>query len=389
MQYGKLRIIISGGGTGGHIFPAISIANSLRELNPDNEILFVGAEGKMEMEKVPAAGYRIVGLPIVGLQRQLNLRNIVNDLQAPFKVLSSLRKASRLLDEFRPDIAIGVGGYASAPLLWAAQKKGIPCLIQEQNGFAGLTNKILGKKVDRICVAYEGMEKFFPKDKIIMTGNPIRREMMTPPTPEMVREGLSYYRLDPSKKHLFIVGGSLGSGTLNSATRRWIENGCPQGEGVEVIWQCGKYYKAGVDSFMENERKKEGAGERLSSIQHSDFISRMDLAYAVADLVVSRSGASTVSELCAVHKPALFVPSPNVAEDHQTHNAMALVNKDAAMIVKDAEAEEKLFPEALSALHDEKRLSTMRENIARLALPDAGRTIAMEAYKVLGERKKL
>jgi len=379
MEYKKLRIIISGGGTGGHIFPAISIANKLKELNPESEILFVGAEGKMEMEKVPAAGYKIVGLPIVGLQRQLNLKNLVNDIQVPFKVLSSVRKAGKIIDEFKPDIAIGVGGYASAPLLWAAQRRGIPCLIQEQNGFAGLTNKILGKKAGCICVAYEGMERFFPADRIVLSGNPIRSDIV-PADTAMVMQGIDFYGLDATKDHIFIVGGSLGSGTLNRAMKKWISDGCPGGEGVEIIWQCGKYYKAGIDAFMAEQK---AAGKDLSAIRYTDFIGRMDLAYAVADVVISRSGASTVSELCAAHKAAIFVPSPNVAEDHQTHNAMALVRKDAALIVKDADAVEKLMPTALELVHNEEKILSLEKHIAELALRDAAQTIADEAYKLV------
>lgn len=379
MEYKKLRIIISGGGTGGHIFPAISIANKLKELNPESEILFVGAEGKMEMEKVPAAGYKIVGLPIVGLQRQLNLKNLVNDIQVPFKVLSSVRKAGKIIDGFKPDIAIGVGGYASAPLLWAAQRRGIPCLIQEQNGFAGLTNKILGKKAGCICVAYEGMERFFPADRIVLSGNPIRSDIV-PADTAMVMQGIDFYGLDATKDHIFIVGGSLGSGTLNRAMKKWISDGCPGGEGVEIIWQCGKYYKAGIDAFMAEQK---AAGKDLSAIRYTDFIGRMDLAYAVADVVISRSGASTVSELCAAHKAAIFVPSPNVAEDHQTHNAMALVRKDAALIVKDAEAVEKLMPTALELIHNEEKILSLEKHIAELALRDAAQTIADEAYKLV------
>ena len=375
MEYKPLRIIISGGGTGGHIFPAVSIANKLRELCPENEILFVGAIGKMEMEKVPAAGYKIIGLPIVGLQRQLTLRNIINDLKVPFKVLSSLRKAKRIIREFKPDIAIGVGAYASAPLLKAATRLGIPALIQEQNGFAGMTNKMLGEKVQRICVAYEGMERFFPADKIVMSGNPIRKEVSTPPTPAMRAEAMEFYGLDPRKKHLFIVGGSLGSGTLNKAMRAWIEAGCPGGEDVEVIWQCGKYYKAGVDEFM--------AAHSAPSVRHYDFIQRMDLAFAAADVVVSRSGASTVSEICAMGKACIFVPSPNVAEDHQTHNAMALVRKDAALIVKDAEAAEKLLPTALGLLADPERTASLGANAEKMALRDAAQVICDEVYKLV------
>lgn len=376
-QYKPIRAIISGGGTGGHIFPAISIAGKLKELCPESEILFVGAEGKMEMEKVPAAGYKIVGLPIVGLQRQLNWKNIVNDIQVPFKLLSSSRKARRIVKEFKPDIAIGVGGYASAPLLRAASSMKIPCLIQEQNGFAGLTNKMLGKRVQSICVAYEGMEKFFPAEKIVLTGNPIRADLTKPATPEMRAEAMGFYGLNPEKKHLLIVGGSLGSGTLNKSMKEWIAAGCPGGEDVEVFWQCGKYYKAGIDAFM--------AEHPAPQVHHTDFIARMDLAYAAADVVISRSGASTVSELCALGKAVVFVPSPNVAEDHQTHNAMALVRKDAALIVKDAEAPEKLLPTALELLSDDAKRAQLEKNILALALVDAAQTIADEAYKIIGK----
>lgn len=382
MSNKALRIIISGGGTGGHIFPAISIAKKMKELNPDSEILFVGAEGKMEMEKVPAAGFKIIGLPIVGLQRQLNLHNIINDLKAPFKVLYSIRKAGKIIREFKPDIAIGVGGYASAPLLWAAERQGIPTLIQEQNGFAGLTNKILGKKAGRICVAYEGMDKFFPADKIVLTGNPIRKEIV-PATAEMKEEGLKYYGLNAGKRHILITGGSLGSGTLNKAVKKWIEDGCPGGNDIEILWQCGKYYKAGVDEFMKNAKALGKCGETLKFIHHIDFIGRMDLAYAVADIVIGRSGASTVSELCAAHKAAIFVPSPNVAEDHQTHNAMALVRKGAAVLVKDADAPEKLMAEAVALAADESKLKSMQLNIARLARTDAADVIAKEAYELV------
>lgn len=380
MNYKALRVIISGGGTGGHIFPAISIANKLKELNPSTQILFVGAVGKMEMEKVPAAGYEIIGLPIVGLQRQLNLKNIINDIQVPFKIVASIRKAGRLIDDFRPDIAIGVGGYASAPLLYAAQRKKIPTLIQEQNGFAGLTNKILGKKAGCICVAYEGMERFFPADRIVMSGNPIRKEIV-PATPESKAEGIKYYGLDPAKKHIFIVGGSLGSRTLNNSMKKWISEGCPEGDGIEVLWQCGKYYKPQIDAFMES---KKGM-KLLADIQYSDFIKRMDLAYAAADIVISRSGASSVSELCAAHKASVLVPSPNVAEDHQTHNAMALVRKDAALLVKDAEAEEKLMAVATALVRDEGKIASFEANVAALALPDAALVIAQEAYKLIGK----
>ena len=380
-NYRKIRAIISGGGTGGHIFPAISIADQLKSMNPENELLFVGAAGRMEMEKVPAAGYRIIGLPIAVMQRQLNFKNVVNDIQLPFKLLASFRQARKIIREFRPEIVIGVGGYASAPLLWAATGMGIPALIQEQNGFAGLTNKLLGRRVQKICVAYEGMEKFFPEDKIVLSGNPIRKEVSVPPTAAMRKEAMEYYGLDPRKKHLFIVGGSLGSGTLNRAMKRWITAGCPGGDDVEVIWQCGRYYKLGVDGFMQAKREIEGLP--LGNIRHYDFIARMDLAYAAADAVVTRSGASTVSELCAMGKAAIFVQSPNVAEDHQTHNAMALVRRDAALIVKDAEAPERLMGVAMDLLAQPERIATLEANAHKMALADAAQVICEEIYGLI------
>lgn len=373
--YSKIKAIISGGGTGGHIFPALSIAAKLKELNPENEILFVGAEGRMEMEKVPAAGYRIVALPICGLQRKLSLSN----LKIPFKVIKSVSMARKLIREFKPDIAIGVGGYASAPMLWAAQRMGIPTLIQEQNGFAGLTNKILGKKAKSICVAYPGMERFFPAERIVMTGNPIRKEIV-PADEAMKAEGTAFYGLDPAKKHILIVGGSLGCRTLNEAVMRWVENGCTEGKDIQLLWQCGKYYFRTVKEFMDKEKGKYDDAD----IHYSDFIQRMDLAYATADLVVSRSGASSVSEICAAHKAVILVPSPNVAEDHQTHNAMALVKKDAGVLVKDGEAADKLMSTACELVHDGERLKAMEKNVAELALADAAMTIAGEVYRVIG-----
>ena len=378
-NYRKIKAIISGGGTGGHIFPALSIANKLKEMNPETEILFVGAEGRMEMERVPAAGYEIVGLPVAGLKRSLTLSN----LALPFKVIKSVRMAKKLIREFRPDIAIGVGGYASAPLLWAASRLGIPTLIQEQNGFAGLTYKILGKKAKAICVAYEGMERFFPADRIILTGNPFRKEIV-PATEQMKQEAMGFYNLDPARKHIFIVGGSLGSGTLNNAMKKWINEGCPGGEGLEIIWQCGKYYKPSVDAFMNEALEKGLGGDCLKYIHHSDFIKRMDLAYAAADIVISRSGASSISELCAAHKASIFVPSPNVTEDHQTHNAMALVRKDAGMIVKDSEADAKLMQTACALIENPEKIALMERNIAALAKTEAAREIVDEAYKIIG-----
>ena len=365
----KPRIIISGGGTGGHIFPALSIAGSIKELCPEADILFVGAEGKMEMERVPAAGYKIIGLPVAGLQRKLSLQN----LALPGKVAKSIRKAGDIIREFKPDVAVGVGGYASAPLLWSASRKGIPCLIQEQNSYAGLTNKILSKKAACICTAYEGMERFFPADRIILTGNPIRKEI-APATKEQRAEGYRFYGLDPDKKTLFVVGGSLGCGTLNRVMRKWVEERAA-GADYQVIWQCGKFYKSGVDAFM--------AGRNVPNLVYTDFIQRMDLAYAVADLLVSRAGAGTISELCVAGKATIFVPSPNVSEDHQTHNAMALVNKNAALMVRDMEAEAKLIDTAEGLLADPARLADLERNILKLGRKDASEVIAKEVLKLV------
>ena len=374
--YKPIRAIISGGGTGGHIFPAVSIAHKLMELNPATEILFVGAEGKMEMEKVPAEGFRIVGLPIAGFQRHFSARNLINNLALPFRVLDSVRRAKAIVKEFKPDVVVGVGGYASAPLLWAATGLKIPAVIQEQNGFAGLTNKLLGKRVQSICVAYEGMERFFPAEKIVMSGNPIRPAVSQPATPAMKAEALEAFGLDPAKKHLFVVGGSLGSGTLNRAMQHWIQDGCPDGEDLEVIWQCGKYYKKGVDSFL-------AAHPEAKGITAHDFIRRMDLAFAAADVVISRSGASTVSEICAMGKATVFVPSPNVAEDHQTHNAMALVRKDAALLVKDADALDELLPTAIGLLKSPERIARLEKNAEAMALRNAAQVICDEVYKLV------
>jgi len=376
MQYKPIRVIISGGGTGGHIFPAVSIANKLKELNPETEILFVGAEGKMEMEKVPAEGYRIVGLPMVGMQRQFSMKNLISNLTVPFRVLDSVQRAKRIVKEFKPDVAIGVGGFASAPLLWAATGMHIPAVIQEQNGFAGLTNKLLGGRVQSICVAYEDMEKFFPKEKLVMSGNPIRTAVSQPATAAMKAEALEYYHLDPAKQHIFVVGGSLGSGTLNRSMKHWIQDGCPGGENVEIIWQCGKYYKKDTDAFM-------AAHPDVKGITPFDFIARMDWAYAAADVVISRSGASTVSELCAMGKATIFVPSPNVAEDHQTHNAMALVRKDAALLVKDSDAVDELLPTALALLQSPDRIATLEKNAEKMALRNAAQIICDEVYKLI------
>ena len=330
------------------------------------------------MTKVPEAGYRIEALPIAGLQRKLSLSN----LKLPYKVIKSVVEAKRIIRSFKPDIAVGVGGYASAPLLWAAQRMGVPTLIQEQNGFAGLTNKILGKKADCICVAYSGMERFFPAEKIVMTGNPIR-SVMRPASLQTREEGLEFYRLSPEKKHLLIIGGSLGSGTLNRSVMKWISEGCQGGEKLEVLWQCGKYYKKSVDEFMKKAESEGLGGKALAGVRPMDFIGRMDLAYAVADAVVSRSGASSVSEICACGKAAIFVPSPNVAEDHQTHNAMALVKEGAGMLVKDSEAPEKLMSTACALLDDPRKIGDMGMNALKLARPDAAQSIVDEIYKNL------
>lgn len=363
-----LRVIISGGGTGGHIFPAISIANAIKELRPGAEILFVGALGRMEMERVPAAGYKIKGIPARGLKRPLySLSNI----GAAIDYIKCRSLAKKIIREFRPDLAVGVGGYASAAIVSAAAAMHIPVLLQEQNSFAGLVNKKNGTKADKICVAYDGMERFFPADKIIKTGNPIRREMVKA-TQEMKKEGYDFYNLDPSVKTLFVVGGSLGCRTLNNCMKKAIEN--KEIEGFQVIWQCGKFYKKEIDSFMESHPCK--------NVFCTDFIARMDLAYAVADIVVSRAGAGTISELCVAGKCTIFVPSPNVAEDHQTHNAMALVNKNSAEIVKDCEAQEKLMPAVKSLLSSPDRITEYEKNIITLAKPHASETIANECLKL-------
>lgn len=363
------RIIISGGGTGGHIFPALSIAESIKAITPGAEILFVGAEGRMEMERVPAAGYPIKGLPVAGLKRKLALSN----LALPFKVLKSIRMAGGIIKEFKPDVVVGVGGYASAPVLWSASHRGIPTLIQEQNSYAGLTNRIVGKRAKRICVAYEGMERFFPADRIMLTGNPIRKNIKRPTEAER-REGYEFFGLDPQKKTLFVVGGSLGSATLNSAMKRWVSEKSASSD-YQVIWQSGRYYKSGIDAFL--------ADKDVPNVKNFDFIGRMDLAFAVADVIISRAGAGTISELCVAGKATIFVPSPNVTEDHQTHNAEALVNKGAALMVRDCEAAEKLMVTAEELLNDGEKIISLEENILKLALKDAGEVIAKEVLSLI------
>lgn len=373
----KLKVILSGGGTGGHIYPAVAVAEALkRRLGDGVELLFVGAEGKMEMEKVPALGYRIEGLPVVGLQRRLTLRN----LQVPFKVAESLRKARRVIREFGADVVVGFGGYASAPVLWSAQRMGIPTLIQEQNSYAGVTNKILASRAKRICVAYEGMERFFPKDRIVMTGNPLRGRLLEQHDPAVLKaEGLTYFGLKADKPIVFVVGGSLGTRTLNNMMKANVDRITSEGK-MQVIWQTGKFYEREMTEFMQS-RSSEG-------IWRGAFIDRMDLAYAVADVVVGRSGAGTVSELCLVGKPAIFVPSPNVAEDHQTKNAMALVRKDAALLVPDSEAVTALFPVVDQLLADPVRMQRMAANIKALGIADSADRIVDELLAVVQAQKK-
>lgn len=360
-------MIISGGGTGGHIFPAIAIANEFRERHPDAEILFVGAQGRMEMTRVPEAGYKIIGLWISGLQRKLTLSNLL----FPIKLLVSYWKATHIINTFKPHAVVGTGGYASGPILLAATKRKIASVIQEQNSFAGLTNKQVAGKVSRVCVAYEGMEKYFPKEKISVTGNPVRKDILT--INEKRERAHIHFGFTESTKTLLIIGGSLGARTINESILLGIEKLIAAQ--IQVIWQTGKGY---YDLYREKLRAYD-----LKRIRVQDFVREMDLAYAVADVVVSRSGALAVSELCIAKKPCILVPSPNVAEDHQTKNAMALVEKEAALIVKDKEAMERLVDQALELIFDEKRAKKLSENIARLAKPNATRDIVNEIEKLI------
>ena len=374
-----IKVIISGGGTGGHIYPALSIAESLKRIDPTIDILFVGAEGKMEMEKVPAAGYPIIGLPVAGLQRSLNLSN----LKLPFKVLKSLSKAQQILDSFKPDVVVGVGGYASAPMLWKASANRIPCLIQEQNSYAGLTNRTLGKRVAKICVAYPGMERFFPAEKIIHTGNPIRSNIH-PYSPEERMRAIEYFQLDPGKKTILVVGGSLGCGTLNKV----MKNLAIKSKGslpYQVIWQSGKGYRDGIVDFftLNNGVIADENSRRMGNILNLDFIFNMEHALAVADIVVSRAGAGTISELCTAGKASIFVPSPVVAEDHQTHNALSLVQSDAAIMVRDDQADLLLTETMENLINDSNRIASMERNILSLAKPDAAEVIAKEILKLV------
>lgn len=362
------RIIISGGGTGGHIFPAIAIANALKKLDPTTKILFVGAKGRMEMERVPAAGYEIVGLDIQGIQR----KSILKNLALPFKLIGSVLKSMRIIHDFKPDAAVGVGGYASGPLLYAASLKKIPYLIQEQNSFAGVTNKRLGKKAQKICVAFDGMEQFFPADRIVKTGNPVRRESVD--INGKREQALKEFKLSPDKKTILVIGGSLGARTLNNSVLAHLKE--MEDAGVQIIWQTGKYY-------YEDVKQKLGNGN-AENIRLLEFLNRMDLAYAAADVIISRAGAGTIAELCIVGKPVILVPSPNVAEDHQTKNAKALVQEQACEYVADRKAVDELIDTALKLLGDENKKKKLSENIRRLALPDADEVIAKEVIHITG-----
>lgn len=365
----KMKFVISGGGTGGHIFPAVSIANAIKEMHPDADILFVGALGRMEMQRVPAAGYHIVGLPVRGLLRPLwrfgNLRILLDFLR-------SKRMVKKILKDFRPDVAIGVGGYASSATLNAAYELNIPCLIQEQNSFAGLTNRTLARKASRICVAYEGMERFFPKERILLTGNPVRQNLLNA---SLTRdEASSAFGLDPRVPTILLIGGSLGARTLNESVLGSLEQ--ISSASVQFIWQTGGYYKEHIAKELELKGKP-------ANLYVTDFISRMDQAYKAADLVVSRAGASSISELCLLGKPSILVPSPNVAEDHQTHNAMALVHRGAALYVKDSNAAHELIPLALDTVMQQDKLCSLGKNAYEMAYKDSARVIAEEAIKLV------
>lgn len=374
-----LRVIISGGGTGGHIFPAVSIANAIKELRPDAEILFVGAEGRMEMQRVPDAGYRIIGLPVAGFDRKRLWKNFA----VLIKLVRSQWKARRILKEFKPQVAVGVGGYASGPTLKMAGAMGIPTLIQEQNSYAGVTNKLLARKAGKICVAYEGMEKFFPADKIIMTGNPVRQNLLA--GKQTREEAILSFGFNPGKKTILILGGSLGARTINRTLVAALDTIRAQGD-VQFIWQTGKIYIQQVKdaiTTVTGEAIRNTQVPGIPNLYVTDFIKDMASAYTAADLVISRAGAGSISEFCLLRKPVILVPSPNVAEDHQTKNALALVNKDAAIYVKDADAMERLVPVALETVTDTGRLEALSNNIAKLALPDSAIIIAREVLKLI------
>lgn len=359
----SVNILLSGGGTGGHIYPAVAIANELKARHPEAEFLFVGANGRMEMEKIPQLGYKIVGLNISGIQRSLTLKN----LSFPFKLLQSLYRAGKILRKFRPNVVIGTGGYASGPTLYMASLKNIPSLIQEQNSYPGITNKLLAKKAEKICVAYDGLERFFPKEKMIKTGNPVRQDLLDIQSKRS--EGLQHFGLDPKKTTIAIIGGSLGAKRINETIAEHLESLLDKG--LQILWQTGKLY---IDRF-------EHLGKRDGVVMKA-FIQSMDLFYAAADVLISRAGAGTISELCIVGKPVLFIPSPNVAEDHQTKNALSVVEKDAALMIKESELES--FEEVLLGIvEDSEKRKDLSENIKKLALPDATRRIADEVEKIV------
>lgn len=363
-----LKIIISGGGTGGHIFPAIAIANAIKEKYADADILFVGAENRMEMTRVPAAGYKIIGLEVAGFNRS----NLLKNFSVLLKLFKSLQKAKSIVKSFKPDIAIGVGGYASGPLLKAASKQKIPTLIQEQNSYAGVTNKLLAKKATTICVAYDKMDQFFPKEKIVITGNPCRQDLIS-----IIDKTIaySYFNLDSDKKTILIIGGSLGARTINESIFSNLDL-IKKNSDVQILWQCGSRYKAEIESKLKKE-------ENVSNIHCYDFIDNMNYAYAVADLVISRAGASSISELCLLGKPSILVPSPNVAEDHQTKNAQALVDKDAAILVKDEDAPKDLMNTAFKVLNNKDEIAKLSVNIKSLAYPDATNKIVEQIEKIV------
>ena len=369
----NLRIIISGGGTGGHIFPAVSIANAIKEQLPDTDILFVGAEGRMEMHRVPAAGYQIKGLPVAGFDR----KNLLKNIPVLIKLFKSQRMARKIVKDFRPHAAVGVGGYASGPTLKVAGSMGIPTLLQEQNSYAGVTNKLLAKQAKKICVAYDGMERFFEKDKIILTGNPVRQGLRNH---EVTREeAIRSFNLDPNKKTILILGGSLGARTINQCLMSNLDK--VKASGVQFIWQTGKIYIEEAHAAVAK------AGE-LPMLHVTDFISDMASAYSAADLVISRAGAGSISEFCLLQKPVILVPSPNVAEDHQTKNALALVNKNAALYVKDVEAKELLLDKAIEAVGQPQLLKNLSKNIAELAFTDSANVIAKEVIKLAKKYKE-
>lgn len=368
----NIRVIISGGGTGGHIFPAVSIANAIKELHPDADILFVGAEGRMEMHRVPAAGYPIKGLPVAGFDR----KNLLKNIPVLIKLFKSQRLARRIVKDFRPHVAVGVGGYASGPTLKVAGNMGIPTLLQEQNSYAGVTNKLLAKQAKKICVAYEGMERFFDKNKIILTGNPVRQGLLNETTTR--EEAIASFGLDPNKRTILILGGSLGARTINQCLMNNLDK--VKSSGVQFIWQTGKIY------IEEARASVKQAGE-LPMLHITDFISDMAIAYRAADLVISRAGAGSISEFCLLQKPVILVPSPNVAEDHQTKNALALVNKNAALYVKDVDAKELLLDKAIETVNQPELLKNLSKNIAELAFTDSANVIAKEVIK-LGEKYK-